>query len=143
MSAAENFQTGDGLLLFAHGARDPAWSVPFEGVARRIAAERPDLPMALAYLEFMSPGFEEAAEALIAQGVCRIHIVPMFLGASGHVRRDIPPLIAQLQARHGPAVQWHLHAAIGEQDAVMQAMADAGLQLLDSSAALLRGEARP
>jgi len=129
MSSTPNHRI-DGMLLFAHGARDPAWAAPFEGVARRIAQAQPAMPMELAYLEFMAPGFEDAATRLIAQGVTRIHIVPMFLGASGHVRRDIPPLIAQLQARHGPSVQWHLHAAIGEQDLVMQAMADASLALL-------------
>ena len=25
-----------GLLLFAHGARDPAWARPFEAIARRV-----------------------------------------------------------------------------------------------------------
>jgi sirohydrochlorin cobaltochelatase len=117
----------DGLLLFAHGARDPAWARPFEEVARRIAAQRPDMRAALAYLEFMTPGLEAAGDGLAAQGCRRIHIVPMFLGGGGHVRRDVPPLVERLRERHGDAVQWLLHPAIGEQDAVMQAMAEASL----------------
>jgi sirohydrochlorin cobaltochelatase len=117
----------DGLLLFAHGARDPAWARPFEEVARRIAAERPGLPVALAYLEFMAPDIEAAGDSLAAQGCRRIHIVPMFLGGGGHVRRDVPPLVERLRERYGDAVQWLLHPAIGEQDAVMQAMAEASL----------------
>jgi sirohydrochlorin cobaltochelatase len=117
----------DGLLLFAHGARDPAWARPFEEVARRIAAQRPGLPLALAYLEFLSPGIAEAGQQLAAQGCRRIHIVPMFLGGGGHVRRDVPPLVEQLRLQHGDAVQWLLHPAIGEQDIVMQAMAEASL----------------
>jgi sirohydrochlorin cobaltochelatase len=117
----------DGLLLFAHGARDPAWARPFEEVARRIAAQRPGMPLALAYLEFLSPGIAEAGRGLAAQGCRRIHIVPMFLGGGGHVRRDVPPLVEQLREQHGDAVQWLLHPAIGEQDIVMQAMAEASL----------------
>ena len=120
----------DGLLLFAHGARDPLWARPFEEVARRIAVQRPETPLALAYLEFMQPGIEGAANALVQRACKRIHIVPMFLGAGGHVRKDIPPLIARLQAQHGSAVEWMLHPALGDQDRVMQAMADTTLDLI-------------
>ena len=120
--------TQEGLLLFAHGARDPAWARPFEAIAARIAAARPELPLALAYLELMQPGIEDAAAALVARGCRRIHIVPMFLGSSGHVRRDVPPLVEGLRALHGG--EWLLHPAIGEQDAVMAAMAAASLDLI-------------
>ncbi|QPF73487.1 cobalamin biosynthesis protein CbiX [Roseateles sp. DAIF2] len=118
----------DGLLLFAHGARDPAWARPFEAIAARIRAARPALPLALAYLELMQPDIESAAAQLVEAGCSRIHIVPMFLGASGHVRRDVPPLVERLRARHG--LEWQLHPAIGEQAAVIQAMADTSLQFL-------------
>lgn len=118
----------EGLLLFAHGARDPAWARPFEAIAGRIAAARPGLPMALAYLELMQPDIGAAAADLVARGCTRIHIVPMFLGASGHVRRDVPPLVEQLRQRHGGT--WLLHPAIGEQEAVVRAMADASLALI-------------
>ncbi len=89
------------------------------------------MPLALAYLEFMRPGIEDAAHRLAAQGCERIHIVPMFLGAGGHVRKDIPPLIAALQSRYGSAIEWILHPALGDQEAVMQAMCTASLAFLD------------
>ncbi|MGS0755909.1 sirohydrochlorin chelatase [Roseateles sp. GG27B] len=123
----------DGLLLFAHGARDPEWARPFTEVARRIALQRPELPLALAYLEFMQPGLEEAAQQLAARGCSRIHIVPMFLGTGGHVRRDIPPLIERLTEQFGATIEWLLHPALGDQDRVMQAMTDASLAWLDQS----------
>ncbi|MDC8784435.1 sirohydrochlorin chelatase [Roseateles koreensis] len=124
----------DGLLLFAHGARDPLWARPFHEVAARISASRPDLPMRLAYLEFMSPTLEDAAHDLAAQGCTRVHIVPMFLGTGGHVRRDIPPLIERLQHHFGAQVEWLLHPSLGDQDRVLQAMTAASLDWLDSSA---------
>jgi sirohydrochlorin cobaltochelatase len=120
----------DGMLLFAHGARDPAWAGPFEAVERRIAAARPGMPLALAYLEFMQPTIADAAHQLAARGCSRIHIVPMFLGAGGHVRRDIPPLIDALRAQYGPGVEWILHPALGDQPGVMQAMAEASLSFV-------------
>ena len=119
----------DGLLLFAHGARDPAWAAPFQAIAAELQTQRPDLPIALAYLELMAPDIATAAGALAARGCSRIQIVPMFLGASGHVRRDVPPLVESLRAAH-PRVLFVLHDAIGEQPSVIRAMAGATLDLI-------------
>ncbi len=119
----------DGLLLFAHGARDPAWAAPFQAIAAELQTQRPDLPIALAYLELMTPDIATAAGALAARGCSRIQIVPMFLGASGHVRRDVPPLVESLRAAH-PRVLFVLHDAIGEQPSVIRAMAGATLDLI-------------
>jgi len=89
------------------------------------------MPLALAFLEFMQPGLENAAHGLVAQGCTRVHIVPMFLGAGGHVRKDIPPLIEKLQAHYGAAIEWRLHPALGDQEPVMQAMTEASLNFLE------------
>ncbi|MDN3920425.1 sirohydrochlorin chelatase [Roseateles violae] len=121
----------DGLLLFAHGARDPAWAQPFEDVARDIALARPGLPLRLAYLEFMEPGLEQAARALLAQGCSRVHIVPMFLGAGGHVRKDVPALVARLREEF-PAVVWTQHPALGDQPLVKRAMAQTSLSFMEN-----------
>jgi sirohydrochlorin cobaltochelatase len=117
-----------GLLLFAHGARDPNWALPFEAVAGIVRTQRPDMPMALAFLEFMSPALREAGAQLAAQGCTQVAVVPLFLGAGGHVRKDLPALLADLAAAH-PQVTWSLQPAIGEIDSVVQAMADAALRL--------------
>jgi sirohydrochlorin cobaltochelatase len=121
----------EGLLLFAHGARDPAWARPFEVVSERLRAARPATPLAMAYLEFMSPGIEEAAEQLVAAGSTRVHVLPLFLGTGGHVRRDIPPLLDRLRGRHGSGVEWVLHPPLGEQEAVLQAISLACLAVLE------------
>jgi sirohydrochlorin cobaltochelatase len=116
-----------GLLLFAHGARDPRWALPFEDVARRIRAAEPDVPVALSFLEFMSPGLVEAGASLAALGCARIELLPLFLGAGGHVRKDLPVLLEQLRQAH-PEVQWLLRPTIGEDDAVVEAMARCALR---------------
>jgi sirohydrochlorin cobaltochelatase len=122
-----------GLLLFAHGARDPNWALPFEAVRRQIQAARPALPVVLAFLEFMPPGLVEAGAGLAAQGCRQVTVVPLFLGAGGHVRKDLPALMAELSAAHA-GVRWQLAPAIGEHDAVVQAMAQAALGLLPAAA---------
>ena len=118
-----------GLLLFAHGARDPRWAAPFEAIAARARQREPLWRVQLAYLELMAPTLIEAGEAL-ASAVCeRVDVVPLFLGAGGHVRNDLPALLAQLRARH-PLFRWHLQRAIGERDSVVDAMADSAVTQL-------------
>lgn len=110
------------LILLAHGARDARWALPFEAVASAVRQHRPDLAVSLAYLEFMSPSLIDAAETAVAQGARRVRVVPLFLGAGGHVRKDLPVLMETLAARH-PAVTFCLEAAIGEREEVIAAMA--------------------
>jgi sirohydrochlorin cobaltochelatase len=115
-----------GLLLFAHGARDPRWAEPFTAVVQRIQALAPRLPVRLAYLEFMTPPLAAAASELAAAGCTAVDVVPLFLGAGGHVRRDLPLLLAELERNH-PGTAWNLRPAIGEAAAVIDAMAHVAL----------------
>ena len=123
---AEAADDKPGLLLFAHGARDPQWALPFEAVAARCAAARGTGRVALAFLEFMPPGLVAGGTRLVAQGCSAVDVVPLFLGAGGHVRKDIPVLMAQLAAAH-PQVHFTLRPAIGEAAAVIDAMAAVAL----------------
>jgi sirohydrochlorin cobaltochelatase len=120
-----------GLLLFAHGARDPRWALPFEDVARRVRAMRPGLALELAFLEFMSPDVLEGGRRLAAAGCLAVDVLPLFLGAGGHVRKDLPQWLLRLGVEH-PSVQWRLRPAIGEADAVIAEMAAEALRLLAS-----------
>ena len=121
-----------GLLLFAHGARDPNWAVPFEDVARRVRVQRPGMPVALAFLEFMAPDIVTAGNTLVEAGCTSVAVVPLFLGAGGHVRKDLPVLLDGLRAAH-PAVSWTLTSAVGELAPVISAMADTAIDLLDAT----------
>ena len=114
--------TQQGLLLFAHGARDPMWARPFERVAAALARQHPGVPVKLAYLELMTPSLADAASELIAQGCTQLDVLPLFLGAGGHVRRDLPLLVQAAQAAH-PACDIRLHPPLGEADVMVEAIA--------------------
>lgn len=111
-----------GVLLFAHGARDPAWARPFEATAAALRAREPGAQVALAFLEFMEPGLEAAGQALADAGCAEVTVVPLFLGAGGHVRKDLPVLLARLQAAR-PATRFRLAPAVGERAELVEAMA--------------------
>jgi sirohydrochlorin cobaltochelatase len=121
--------TMQGLILFAHGARDPRWAAPFEAVARQILQQQPDLKLRLAYLELMTPSLQDAGAELCAAGCRQVDVLPMFLGTGGHLRKDLPPMMDRLRELH-PSVCWRLHAAVGEQPHVREAMAATALALL-------------
>jgi sirohydrochlorin cobaltochelatase len=112
----------NGLILFAHGARDPNWAIPFAAVAARVQVLRPDATVRLAFLEFMAPDLSGAAADLAASSCKRIEVLPLFLGAGGHVRRDLPSLLERLRGEY-PEVSFTLHRAVGEHPALIESLA--------------------
>jgi sirohydrochlorin cobaltochelatase len=119
-----------GLILFAHGSRDPRWAEPFEAIREAIRSRSPALPVRLAYLELMQPDLAAAADELVAEGCTRIDVLPLFLGTGGHLRRDLPPLVEAIHERH-PQVSATLHAAAGEAPTLIAAMAEHALSLTE------------
>lgn len=113
-----------GVVLFAHGSRDPEWVRPFERIRKAVAGRLPDAVVDLAYLELMRPTLPEAVAALAAAGARSIRIVPLFLGQGGHVKEDLPRLVSELEAAHRD-LELALEAPIGEQPAVIEAIAAA------------------
>ena len=111
----------DGIVLFAHGSRDPEWARPFESIASLLSK---DFLVRIAYLELMRPTLDEAVAALAAAGADSIRVVPLFLGQGGHVKQDLPRLVATAAAAR-PAVRLVLEQPIGEQPQVIEAIAAA------------------
>jgi len=110
-----------GIVLFAHGSRDREWARPFEQLAATLS-RRTDAAIRLAYLELMQPSLGDAINTLVAEGAATIRVVPVFLGPGGHTKQDLPKLAAAACARH-PGVEITLEAPIGEQPAVIEAIA--------------------
>ena len=110
------------LILFAHGARDPAWAEPFERLRLSVKMRLPGTSVELAYLEFMQPDLRGAIDRLIDAGATSIDIIPAFMAQGAHLRRDLPDLIKAAQARH-PAAVFALQPALGESQPVLDAMA--------------------
>ncbi len=112
-----------GIVLFAHGSRDPEWSRPFEQIAAALAKKSPATPVALAFLEH-GPSLNEALAALAAKGAASVRIVPVFFGQGGHIKADLPRLLDRARAMH-PAMALSLDRAIGEEPEVIEAIAAA------------------
>ncbi|MDE2416210.1 MAG: CbiX/SirB N-terminal domain-containing protein [Burkholderiales bacterium] len=115
-----------GIVLFAHGSRDPLWHKPMEAVARQIAFAQPGAAVACAYLELSTPDLPTAVATLVHQGVNCITIVPMFLGVGKHAREDLPVLARDLQQQY-PDLPITLQPAVGENLRLIALLADIAL----------------
>ena len=118
-----------GMILLAHGSRDPLWRQPIEAVLLAVQASQPDLPCACAYLDACAPDLPTAANALIAQGVNRLTVLPLFLGTGKHAREDIPRLLNELRLQH-PACQFDLQTAAGENPRVTALLAQLAIEAI-------------
>lgn len=117
-----------GILLFGHGARNPDWAAPFFRIREAIAVRAPDIPVEMGFLELMRPSFDEAVDALIAQGVTELVVVPIFMAAGSHIKKDLPQMAASAMDRH-PTVTITLAPPVGEAEPVLAAMAEYALRV--------------
>jgi sirohydrochlorin cobaltochelatase len=120
------------LVLFAHGARDPEWARPLERLEARIRVLAPGQPVRRAFLEFMSPSLPVAVGALCAEGHTHITVLPVFLAQGGHLKNDIPVLMAALSKAH-PECTLTLRPPVGEAQDVIDAMALHALSTVPSA----------
>lgn len=119
-----------GILLFAHGARNPAWANPFHAIAAHMRRCAPAQPVTLAFLELMQPDLPHAARELIEQGCQKITVVPLFLGVGGHILNDLPVLVHTLREQN-PTVVIEATPAIGQTEAIIRALAETALTLVN------------
>jgi sirohydrochlorin cobaltochelatase len=102
----------EAIILFAHGARDPAWAEPVLHLKSLVAAQRPGVQVEAAFLERIEPALADAVGRLVARGADRITVFPLFMAPSGHLRRDVPALLEEIRAAH-PALDIRLAPPIG------------------------------
>jgi sirohydrochlorin cobaltochelatase len=119
-----------GIVLFAHGSRDPLWRLPIEAVAQQIKTISPSTEVVCAFLELTSPDLPTCVQNMSEQGLTHISVVPMFLGIGKHAREDLPQIMQELKSSY-PKIQFDLRRAIGEEPELTLAMAKIALQSID------------
>ena len=111
-----------GIVLFAHGARDPGWARPFEQIRERVRSAHPEWPIELAYLELMSPTLEEAIQSVVNEGALAVTVFPLFMAQGGHLKQDLPRILDAIRATH-PRIPIALEPPIGEVPEILDAIA--------------------
>lgn len=84
------------LVLVAHGSRDPRALSTVRALVERVGELRPGLPVHLGHIELNEPSLPDTLTAL---GPTDAVLVPLLLARGYHVKRDIPEMAAEAQAR--------------------------------------------
>ena len=117
-----SIDSGTGVVLFAHGSRDPLWRLPIDAVAQQMTSQWPHMSVAVAFLELTQPDLPSTVEQMMKQGLSHVRIVPMFLGVGRHAREDLPEIVRGLTNAY-PQMRFELVPAIGEHPAMTSLMA--------------------
>jgi sirohydrochlorin ferrochelatase len=100
------------LLLIAHGSRNPAANDDLWALADDLRREGAYAMVEPSYLELAAPTIDEASRRCVEHGVDRIIMVPYFLSAGVHVKRDLQRHRDKLAAQH-PSVDVRLAQPLG------------------------------
>ena len=100
------------LLLIAHGSREPDANADLYHTVAEMRRRGPYAIVEPAFLELAEPNGDEAGRRCVEQGAERVVILPYFLSAGVHVRRDLTDIRARLAAQF-PQVVFTLAEPLG------------------------------
>jgi len=118
--------TASGILLVAHGSRVETSNAEVAALAERLksrltTAENSDSSDPIvrhAFLELTEPTIAQVIDECAAEGVKHLHVLPYFLAAGTHVRKDIPATLESAGERH-PEMTLTLSTHVGKSDAML------------------------
>jgi sirohydrochlorin cobaltochelatase len=111
-----------GIVLFAHGSRDPDWAQPVRRLAELVGARDPGARVEIAFLEHLPPPLDQAVDTLLQEGIDDVTVVPVFIAQGGHLKQDLPRIVAAIRETR-PRLVIRLSPPMGESAAVLEAMA--------------------
>ncbi|MFO0811423.1 MAG: CbiX/SirB N-terminal domain-containing protein [Gemmataceae bacterium] len=100
------------LLLIAHGSRQPEANADLHRVADQIRTAGHYAIVVPSYLELAEPTIEAGGSQCVEAGASRVVMVPYFLAAGVHVRRDLAAARDALDAAF-PMVSFQLAEPLG------------------------------
>ncbi len=106
------------IILLAHGSSDQRWCDTFEKLAEptltSVAGSR------VAYMELSSPSLQDVVAEGAARGIRQFTVVPLFLAAGRHLRKDVPAMLEELEHNHSVSIK--LQPPVGENPELGQAI---------------------
>ncbi len=117
------------IILLAHGSSDKHWCQTFETLAAPTLEAVPQ--SVVAYMELSTPSLEQVVKESVEQGYGGFVVLPLFLAAGRHLRKDVPAMITALEEKYGTTIS--LAAPIGENPHLGQAIRSVVEDTLEAS----------
>ncbi|MDX1667930.1 MAG: CbiX/SirB N-terminal domain-containing protein [Limnobacter sp.] len=112
------------VVLFGHGARDPQWADPMRSLQAQLQQQLGEgFVVELAFLELMEPSLPDVVKSFSQGQVSNVSIIPVFFGKGGHLKRDFPVILSDLQCAY-PELNIVATDAVGQWDSMWQAIAN-------------------
>jgi len=111
------------VLVIAHGSRAPGTVDAHRALCDLVADHLEAAVVAPAFLEMNEPSIPEAIDAAVAEGADTVVLVPHFLHAGNHTRRDLPAALDAARARH-PGVDLRLAEHLGADERIVAVLVD-------------------
>jgi sirohydrochlorin cobaltochelatase len=102
----------DGLLLVAHGSKDPAGVAEAKALGEEAARQLDGLSVDLGFLELADPPAGPVLDEMVAQGCKQITVQPLMLLPAGHGKNDVPAIVIEARERH-PHVDFRFGSPLG------------------------------
>lgn len=111
--AAQHTRPDDrAVVLLGHGSVREEANQEVRAMWARLALQLPDLHISGAFVEVAEPTLEQEIDRLVAAGVARVVIVPMFLTSGQHLRTGIPNMLRRIRERY-PALEIEMTGHLG------------------------------
>jgi len=108
-------------LLIGHGTRSTDGEAELRELCAGVAAARPELAVEAGFLEFMSPGIDEAIARLAGRGARQVIAVPLVLLGAGHMKDDGPAALQRARGGH-PGIAFSYARDLGVHPLVLGAV---------------------
>jgi sirohydrochlorin ferrochelatase len=115
------------LLLIAHGSREEEANADLAQVVEAMRRRERFGVVEASYLELAEPTIEQGAADCVARGARRVVLLPYFLSAGVHVRRDLTEMRSRLAA-HFPEVEFLLGEPLGRHPLLLEVVAERAAQ---------------
>jgi len=91
------------VILLAHGSSDQRWCETFQRLAEPTLKSVGN--SAIAYMELATPSLHDVIASGKQAGMKNFTVVPLFLAAGRHLRKDVPAMIAELEDQHQVSIR--------------------------------------
>ncbi len=110
------------LLLIAHGSRQEEANADLHHLVAELRRAGRDIVEA-SFLELAEPGIADGGRRCVAQGAECVILLPYFLSAGVHVRRDLSEARTRLSERF-PSVDFRLAEPLGAHPLLLEVVAE-------------------